>query len=276
MKRIVFLLIVFIFSIVNTFSQSDFSASESELARYNDWFVNSDKYEHRLYAHSRFDSLIRVALKQDDSFFHPFDSLKWISKIMPPDSSFRAFTWQLNVTGTDVRYSGIIQTSENIFYLEDNGWQDFDIEYDEFSEKNWYGQIYYNVHQYQEGDNISYLLFGHRQIKSGENIKLAELVTIGSEGTLFGKAVFEDPKNIGLYKNRIVHRTSFESSSRLNYMPEHSIIIYDHTISVPVSREAGARMITVADGTYHGYERVGDKWKFIDDAFPDDGILRRR
>lgn len=276
MKRTFFLLLAFTFYISNIFSQTDFSVSESELARYNDWFVNSDKYEHRLYAHSRFDSLIREVLKADSSFFYPFDSLKWLSNIMPPDSSFRIFTWQLNVSDTEVLYSGILQTKENIFYLKDNGWQDHDIDYDEFSDKNWYGQVYYNVHQYQEGDSVSCLLFGHRQLKSGDRIKVAEIVTPGDKGIKFGKAVFEDPKNIDLYRNRIVHRTSFESSSRLNYMPEFSMIIYDHTISVPASREAGARMITVADGTYHGYEREGNKWKFIDNAFPDDGILRRR
>ena len=276
MKKIVLLLSVFIFSSGLCLSQTDFPVAEEDLARYNDWFVNSDKYEHRLYAHTMFESLIREVMKEDNSFSYPFDSLKWVSKIMAPDFSFRILTWQLNITDTDVRYSGIFQTDKGIFYLEDNGWQDHDIDYDEFSENNWYGQVYYNLHHYREGDNVNYLLFGHRQLKSGDRIKVAEIVTIGDDGIKFGKAVFEDPKNIGLFKNRIVHRTSFESSSRLNYMPDFSIIIYDHTMSVPASREPGAKMITVADGTYHGYERAGEKWKFIDNAFPDDGIIRRR
>jgi hypothetical protein len=84
-----------------------------------------------------------------------------------------------------------------------------------------------------------------------------------------GKGIFEDTLNKKMFKNRVVLRTSFESNSRLSYDPELSMIIFDHTIIVPSSREVNAKPLIVADGSYHGYKLNNDKWMFVNNVFPE-------
>ncbi|MBC7652617.1 MAG: hypothetical protein H7101_12805, partial [Deinococcales bacterium] len=54
----------------------------------NDWFE-------RFRADSFFTRGLVQALRVNNSFYYPFDSLETISKLYAPDSSFRIFTWQV-------------------------------------------------------------------------------------------------------------------------------------------------------------------------------------
>ncbi|MBK7094085.1 MAG: hypothetical protein IPH57_03110 [Saprospiraceae bacterium] len=261
--------VIYIFLANALFGQSDFHKSETELARYNDWFVNSDKFEHRKYALTEFNSQFLQILSAEGSFDYPFDSLKWISKLMPPDSSIRIFTWQLMRSQTEFDYFGVVQTRKNLYFLQDNKWQNTDTEYEEFTPANWYGQIYYNIHQYTSGNKTEYLLFGLKILKNREKIKTVEALDIQSGMLKLGKGIFEDTLNQRMFKNRVVLRTSFESNSRLSYDPELSMIIFDHTIIVPSSREVSAKPLIVADGSYHGYKLKDDKWMFVNNVFPE-------
>lgn len=250
------------------FSQSEFKQLEVQLARYNDWFVNSDEFEHRKYALNEFNNLFLQILMSERSYDYPFDSLKWISKQVPADSSFRIFSWQLMKSPTEFEYYGVIQTKDNAFFLKDNKWQNYDIDYEVFTPSNWYGQIYYNLHQTMVKDKPEYLVFGLKILPDHIKIKTVESLYFENGIPKFGKGIFEDTLNKKLFKNRVVLLTSVESNSRLVFDNELDMIIFDHTISVPSSREPNARRLIVADGTYHGYKLKNDRWYFIDNVFP--------
>ena len=57
------------------------------------------------------------------------------------------------------------------------------------------------------------------------------------------------------------------SASTLSYNPELKMILVDHTIEIPETREPGAKMLIIADGSYHGYNQKGSKWYFVDKVF---------
>jgi hypothetical protein len=250
------------------FSQTDFQKSETELARYNDWFVNSDKLDHRKFALEKFNELFLTTLSSKNSFDFPFDSLKWISKQMPADSSFRLFSWQLMKSKTEFEYFGLIQTKENLFILKDNKWKSYNIEYEIFTPSNWYGQIYYNLHQIAINDKPEYLVFGLKILPNDIKIKTVESLYFDNGLPRFGKGIFEDTLNKKMLKNRVVLLTSLESNSRLMIDNELDMIIFDHTIVIPSSYEPNAKQLIVADGTYHGYKLKNNIWKFIDNVFP--------
>ena len=63
----------------------------------------------RLTADSVFTRQLVRALRVPYSFEYPFDSLFTISRMYAPDSSFRVFTWQLEVNEDLVRQHGAIQ-----------------------------------------------------------------------------------------------------------------------------------------------------------------------
>jgi hypothetical protein len=65
--------------------------------------------EDRLRADSFFTRQLVQALRTPYSFHYGFDSLKTISRLYAPDSSFRIITWQLMKDFSYYRYKGAIQ-----------------------------------------------------------------------------------------------------------------------------------------------------------------------
>ncbi|HEX7457921.1 MAG TPA: hypothetical protein VF301_05770, partial [Ginsengibacter sp.] len=63
----------------------------------------------RFAADSQFTKMFVRALKIKNSFYYSFDSLLTISKLVPEDSSFKIFTWQMVVNDFVTRQHGAIQ-----------------------------------------------------------------------------------------------------------------------------------------------------------------------
>ncbi len=267
-KTLLFILCCFFAVILS--AQEPFSKYEIELSRYSDYFVNATKKENRLYAHDKFKNLFLEALSQDKSFEFPFDSLEGISKIFPSDSSFRIFTWQLMESYQKFRYYGIIQLKTGEIINLKEGLNDInDLEYSSFSPDYWFGQIYYNLKEYQVDNSKHYLIFGYKQLDASNKVKAAIPLKFLDSDVVFGDEIFEDTLRDDSYKTMIVHKTAFESASKLNYDESLNIIIYDHLTKafLPDSYGNKSKLVKIPDGTYHGYKLEGDKWKFINNVF---------
>jgi len=270
MKHIVFFLFWIGFSVVASGQLDSLAKTEVDLARYNDYFVNADKYSHRKDAHKKFVKLLHKALERDSSFYYPFDSLQWLSIIMPPDKSFRIFSWILLKDYDNNRYYGILQKQDgSIVELIDNGGDLSDIEYQTFDPSSWYGQLYYNVYQYEAGGKKRYILFGMRQLDKYNKVKIASpLILDDTTGSItFGQEIFEEPRYQDGYKNRLILVTRALAASTLNYDEDLGLIIYDHTIPIPDRWAKEAGFGYVPDGTYEGYYLKGDKWKYKNRIF---------
>ncbi len=262
------LLILFIISIATgIFAQSDFQVIEKKMALYSDYLVNADRYEHRKFANEKFTNLLEDALGKSQSFEYPFDSLLWISKLVAPDSSFRVFSWQLTKSNAERDYYGYLQLkSGKIIKLIDNKEDVSDLEYSTFSDKDWYGQIYYNIVKYNKGDKTGYILFGYKLIGDHEKLKVAMPFKSEKDKFHFGKEIFKD--TISGFKTLIALRTASTAASSLNYDSDKDMIIYDHTISLMLPDMKGKLHLTdVPDGSYHGYKWNGEYWDFIDKVF---------
>ncbi len=267
-KTLLFILSCFFVGFIS--AQSSFTKYEKELIRYNDYFINASKKENRLYAHDKFRNLFLEALSKEKSFEFPFDSLEGVSKIFPSDSSFRIFTWQLMESYQKFNYYGFIQLKTGeVINLKEGINNTNDLEYSSFSPDYWFGQIYYNLKEY-ELDNIKrYLLFGYKQLDASNKVKAVVPLKFLDSGVAFGDEIFEDTLREDSYKTMILHKTAFDSASKLNYDESLNIIIYDHLVDafLPDSRGNKSKLVKIPDGTYHGYKLDGDKWKFINNVF---------
>ena len=118
MKLIIFfkILIFFVF-IGSTTAQIDFVNTESELAFHCDVMANAAENRHRIVAMEKFNKQFYQALAEKGSFLYPFDSLKWISKKITEDKSFRIFTWEVKVAEGEVRYFGVLQTANDKIFI---------------------------------------------------------------------------------------------------------------------------------------------------------------
>ena len=111
---------LFIFCIQCSFAQR-LSASDRQFLRkkedslkaYAEMIIQGKTDRDRFNADSIFTKMFVRALKTRNSFYFPFDSLLTISRLCPPDSSFRIFTWQLIVNDFVVRQHGAIQMRTN-------------------------------------------------------------------------------------------------------------------------------------------------------------------
>jgi len=113
MKKLI-LILVFAASTAVCLSQSKADKKllanfEHSLSIYAQDIINGEEIIDRLRADSFFTRTLVQALKTPYSFSYPFDSLKTISSIYAPDSSFRIITWQLMKDFSYYRYKGAIQ-----------------------------------------------------------------------------------------------------------------------------------------------------------------------
>lgn len=217
-------------------------------------------------------TLVR-ALKTENSFRYPFNRMKSISILTPPDSSFRIFTWQLFVNDSTYRYYGAIQVNTpqlKLYPLIDRSFEmDAMPLYDQFSPENWYGALYYNIRQFDTREGNKYLLFGYDAFNFFEKRKLVEVLSFDKTGKpVFGAGVFDraSPRP-GLREQRLILEYSAEASIRLNWDEQYKMILFDHLIPFP--SPFGRGMTEVPDGSYDGLKLEKGRWKYIDKVFND-------
>lgn len=222
--------------------------------------VNDTSSEIRFASCRKFIPTLVNGLKYEDSFKYPFERLKNISIIYPPDSSFRIFSWELYVSPTERRYYGAVQlnTSDiNIFPLIDRSFEFKDLQV-VGDNKDWYGALYYNVMPLEEGGNTDkYLVFGYDHLKASAKRKVIDVLTISKEKIEFGAPIFVDRTDSLMERryNRIIIEYFAESSLGCNYDDDLKMIVFDHVSMV----NGPFGPVQVPDGTYSGYKYLQDE-----------------
>jgi hypothetical protein len=214
-------------------------------------------------------TLVR-ALKIENSFKYPFEQLRSISILTPPDSSFRIFTWQLFVNDSTYRYYGSIQMNERSLKMYPLIDRSFEMDYfpvnEALSADRWYGALYYNLRQFDTRQGRKYLLFGYDAFEFFEKRKLLDVLSFDDEGKpVFGAPVFDHKED--LPKNRVYIQYSADATVRLNWDEQYKMIIMDHLI--PLSSPYGRGTTSVPDGSYNAYNFEKGRWKYIDKVFND-------
>src|SRR3954451_12217745 len=121
---------------------------EESLKTYSHDMISAAEASARFNADSAFIKTLVSALKTPYSFSYPFDSIKTVSKISAPDSSFRIFTWQIERDESYFRQFGSIQLrtkdgSLKLFPLYDESDYSSSPTDSVRSNQNWIGAIYY-------------------------------------------------------------------------------------------------------------------------------------
>ena len=262
MKLRMGLLILFIVASLGIKAQLDFHRIEQKLAYHADVMINAEKAVHRMQSASTFDSLFSEALAQNGSFQYPFDSLVWITRIEPEDLSFRVFSWQVRGISDQTRYHGYLQLATGqVVPLKDNGGILPDGAFSVLTPANWFGQIYYDLHEQSFQGVKQYLLFGYRETPSGKRIKMVEPLQIQDGKVQFGLETFFDQGRHGAF--RILIEYAGVASAQMAYDAGLDAIIFDHLIAVINPYESNEIMM-VPDGTLEGYFFDNGKWMYKD------------
>ncbi len=226
----------------------------------------------RLNADSQFTKMFVRALKINNSFYYPFDSLLTISRLIPEDSSFKIFTWQMVVNEYVTRQHGAIQMrttdgSLQLFPLIDKSAVTIDKEDTIGNNFGWMGAVYYKLIEKKAFGKNYYTLLGYDENNINSNKKVIEILSFKDDEPIFGGANFSFQDNSVIKKSmaRYVMEYKKNSSPRLTYDPDQDMIIYEHLISE--TGEPNKKYSYIPDGDYEGLKWMDGKWVHIQKVF---------
>lgn len=245
---------------------------EDSLKAYSLQIIQGKNAADRFTADSQFTRMFVRALKTKNSFYFPFDSLITISKLVPADSSFKIFTWQLVVNDYVIRQHGAIQMrtpdgSLKLFPLIDKSDVTTNMEDTIGNNFGWMGAVYYKlIEKHAFGKNY-YTLLGYDENNINSNKKIIEILTFNNGEPIFGGSYFsfQDNSVIKKYRARYVMEYKKNASPRLTYDADQDMIIYEHLISE--SGEPQKKYTYIPDGDYEGLSWRDGKWVHIQKVF---------
>lgn len=262
----------FSFAQISGSERNTLHKKEDSLKTFSLQIIRGRTASDRFTADSQFTKMFVRALKIKNSFYYPFDSLLTISKLVPEDSSFKIFTWQMVVNDYVTRQHGAIQMrtadgSLKLFPLIDKSDVTENIEDTVGNNFGWIGAVYYKlIEKHAFGKNF-YTLLGYDENNINSNKKIIEVLTFKDGQPIFGGPYFSFQNNSVFKKSRARYIMEYKknASPRLNYDPDRDMIIYEHLISE--SGEPQKKYTYIPDGDYEGLKWENGKWIHIQKVF---------
>ncbi|PWU04081.1 MAG: hypothetical protein C5B52_02100 [Bacteroidetes bacterium] len=256
---------------------NEISKKEDSLKGFSRTIVNGRDAAERFRADSNFTRILVRALKENNSFYYPFDSLQTISRLYAPDSSFRIFTWQVVRDENMNRRHGAIQmrTSDGslkLFALLDKTFQIQNINDTVTGPQAWVGAIYYRIVQKEFNGKKYYTLLGYDEHSIRSTKKRIEVLSFdANKQPVFGGIFSFEEDTVRNNSPRKKSQSRFEiefkkdASARMQYDDDLGIIIYEHLI--PENNEPEKKYTYIPDGDYEGFEWKNGKWVHIEKVF---------
>ena len=260
------------FAQINSSERSQLHKKEDSLKSFALQIIQGRTVAERFAADSQFTKMFVRALKIKNSFYYPFDSLITISKLVPDDSSFKIFTWQMVINENLTRQHGAIQMktedgSLKLFPLIDKSDVTRNEEDTIGNNFGWMGAVYYKVIEKHAFGKNYYTLLGYIENTISSNKKVIEILTFNDGQPVFGGSCFSFQDNSVIKKSRARYIMEYKknASPRLTYDPDQDMIIYEHLISE--SGEPQKKYTYIPDGDYEGLTWRDGKWVHIQKVF---------
>lgn len=252
-----------------------FLKKEDSLQVYADSMINAETAGKRFRSDSQFVKTFVRTLVAPNSFYYPFDSLPTVSKLYPPDSTFRIFTWQLKKDEYMYYQKGAIQMktpdgSLKLFPLFDASMFTAKPVDSVRTRRNWIGAIYYRIIQKTFNGKNYYTLLGFDDYTISSNRKWMEVLSFNDQTgePVFGGPMIsfkDDTSKVKPVLNRFNIEYKKEARTVFNYNPEMDMIIYDHLISE--TEEPAKKDTYIPDGDFEGFKWENGQWVHVDKVF---------
>ena len=226
----------------------------------------------RLLAYKDFVPTFIRALQVKNSFYYPFDSVFGISKLYAPDSSFRIFTWYVEIDDYKGWQRGFIQMrtpdgSLKGFRLHDDPEWSRDAYFKPVRDTNWIGAVYYNMIKTQHQGKNYYTLFGIDREGLRSQKKWIDVLSFDEKNRpVFGGGFsFKEDTVRKPTQTRFSIEYKKDARTYVNYEPELKLILFDHLISE--TEEPEFPWTFVPDGDYEGFKWQNGQWVHVDKVF---------
>lgn len=262
--------------------------AEKKMQRIGHQLLMDTSQDQRVKGAREFVKLLVDALKTENSFQYRFDSLPYLAQVMPQDSGFRIFTFQVMLKDYTFLHYGCIQMNrKNIKLIPFKDYSDTFAIPPQFpiTNKNWLGAVYYKLITKLVNNKPVYFLFGYDQNDYLTDKKYIEAMTIEKDSIArFGMPIFEKtiiqvvpqsnklgaaskkpipPTKITKTYHRYVLEYRKRASVILKYDKEKDMITHDHVESLDAKAQ-DVGFMKVPDGSYEGLKWDKTKWVWID------------
>jgi hypothetical protein len=246
---------------------------EDSLKLYAKDLVTDSLTNNRMRSDSFFTKILIRSFLVKNSFYYPFDSVKGVSILYAPDSSFKIMTWSITYNEDLCQQRGVIQFptkdgSSRFVPLYDYSTRTPYPEDSARDHKHWVGAIYYNIIQTKYNNRNYYTLFGYDPNTPRTNKKWIEVLTFDDNNMpLFGGHYFSFVKDSVKRPDQFRYFIEYkkEASATVDYDPDLKMILVDHLISE--TDEPDLPQTFVPDGDYEGFKWTNGKWLHIDKVF---------
>ncbi|MBA2249857.1 MAG: hypothetical protein H0W12_06655 [Chitinophagaceae bacterium] len=272
-----FLLFIFFFNVsfAQRISPDEFRSirkKEDSLKVYALQIIQGNTDADRFIADSQFTKILVRALRINNSFYYPFDSLITISKLVPNDSTFKIFTWQLLVNENITRQHGAIQMRTNdgslkLLPLIDKSDVVINMADTVANNFGWIGAVYYKLIEKQAFGKNYYTLLGYDENNMRSTKKIVDVLTFNNGEPIFGGSYFSVPDN-SISKSfgaRFILEYKKDAGPRLTYDKDMDMIVYEHLISE--TNEPKKKYTYIPDGDYEGLQWKNGKWVHIEKVY---------
>jgi hypothetical protein len=238
---------------------------EDSLKQWSANMVFAEEAADRFRSDSNFVRTLVRALRVQNSFYYPFDSLN-ISRLYSPDSAFRIFTWQLKKDEYIYHQKGAIQMntpdgSLKLIPLYDRSMFMKDPLKTVSADTNWVGAIYYKIVLKEFNGRKYYTMLGFDDYSIASNKKWMDVMYFNDQGKpVFGGRYFnfknDTVKRPDQYRFGIEYKK--EAKTFFNYDAEKDMIIFDHLVSE--SDEPERKQTYIPVGEFEAFQWQNGQW----------------
>ena len=231
-------------------------AAQLSASRYND--AEQDNLAKQV------GELLGAALKHDNSFKYPFDSLKTdISIVVSPDSRLRIFTWFAVSDAGNYHYYGFMQYNDKqaqkvkLFELNDCGSYVENYDNMTLTPQNWRGMLYYGIVEKKYHGEMIYTLLGWDGCGLYTTRKVIEPLSFSDKGQpRFGKSMIK----VGRKKmKRLVFEYNKRATMMIQYDEALGVIVLDH-LAVMGTQDTDNPMFYGPDMSYDALKFEDGMW----------------
>ncbi len=236
-KKIAHILIL-LFVQWQAFAQSDvdyFMKTENEIVQKMNYVLGAPtELERRNYADTVYQLLVEM-LQTENSFYYPFDKLKQRISVAEYNDEIKIFTFTSTTAKDKHIYWGIIQwynpktKQYQLIELNDTEKLNHKDLNKIFTNKKWYGALYYKIIRLPKMNKNQYILLGWDGNDLLTNKKMIDVLTISSNGNVkFGYPVLKTEQN--RTAKRLIFEYGDEVVMSLKWEPEYNAIVFDYLI----------------------------------------------
>ena len=221
MKRLTFIVLVFLSVSAQGQKNFDFRYWEDSLVRLRENMMSAPREEERYVLNEDFMNLLDFVLNQKNAFKYPWDSAKNFSVLASPDKLFKIFTWFVPKDDYTVENFGFIHIynegrKKYVLYPLVDKRNVMDYPRTNIGNHNkWYGAVYYKMVMLEAKTKNYYTLLGWNGNDMFTNQKVIEVLSFKQDGSpVFGANVF---KKYPEKSNRIIFDYAKNSVFSLKY-----------------------------------------------------------